>query len=705
MTDPTQSASPSPTRRALLIGINKYPQLGPTSQLRGCVNDILDVHSFLIDHAGFPGANVRLLLSELDERTLPSDLGPVGAPDSRGIRQAFNDLSDGIQPGDEVVIYYSGHGVRIKNPQNAKEQIGAIAAMDVHFDDNGKLVTDTLIINRELNKALQTLLAAGATVTAVLDACHSGGATRDVDDADASLVREFQAEVSAAGWERLVAEHDLGSADLTRGNKWTLETGGATSLSSQQNLIVLSGCRDIETSKEFPLDTRRNGCLTYFLMDSLKNVKADETSAMTWQNLYPQIRQGVNGAYADQTPTLEGRAERPLFGGDWRAYDPGFTVSVTPGSNVLVLDGGTIQGLGPGAQVAIYPPATVEFATAQQQAVAQVDDADLVTSRAHVVSGASTVADRSRARLVKPAGRAPHLGVRLTDVPATVAQAIAQAPGVADFVVLNPDKARPDFEIRPKPAGSGWVLVPFRSTTDAPDPNDVIAQSPGLNVQKANVLGMALGLGLVQWAKYWAVLTRRNTDDTLRNALSLTLLAGDDPGAMFNNPNDPTIARPVSSNAAGVCEVTEADNLLVKVGVSPTSPANLTVGILLCSNDGDIQRLWPPPNAESSLAPGDEKVVGRGSDLRPFTLTAGHTGRTGALYTFKAFATNVAASIDLSNLEQEQTVQDVIDAVLASAGEVERGGFGSLTAQPPRVLWTTVECPVLVKKAAPSGAG
>ena len=697
MTEQSLSTNTSPTRRALLIGINKYPQLIPNYQLNGCVNDIIAVRRFLIEHAGFD--DVRLLLSERDERMpLPADLGAVGEPDSATIRQAFADLSDGIRQGDEVVIYYSGHGIRISNQQNDKEQIGAIAASDFHFENNAFAI-QPLIINREMNQAIQSLLRAGATVTVVLDACHSGGATRDLGDGK-TLAREILGEVSAEGWQQLVSRHNLTASDLAAEGARGLESSGwATAMASQDNLIVLSGCRDIETSKEFPARAPTNGALTYFLLDSLKNVKAEEARQTTWQSLYPRVRAGVNAVYADQTPTLEGRMERPLFGGDWQPYEPGFTVNVTADGK-LTLNGGEIHGLGKGAQVAIYPPGTSDFAAAAQQAVAEVDTADLVTSQAHVVDGGTAVADSSRARLTKPAASAALLGVQLTDVPDEIAQAIGQAQGVSDFVTLNPDSGRPDFEVRPNPQGDGWVLVPYRSTLDNLTPNDVIAQVPSLNEDDAASLGYALGLGLVHWARYWATLTRRNTDKTLGNAVSLTLLTGADREAMFQNPNDANVAQAVAPNAAGVCEVTTADNLMLKVSISPSAPAKLTVGVIVCSNDGNIFKLWPPTNAESSMAPGEEKVIGYGADLRAFTLTGGRDDQSESRYTFKAFATNATTAIDLSSLEQQQTVQDVIDAALPSRGG-QRGGIPPTPGSgAPRVLWTTAELPVVVKKVA-----
>ena len=137
---------------------------------------------------------------------------------------------------------------------------------------------------------------------------------------------------------------------------------------------------------------------------------------------------------------------------------------------------------------------------------------------------------------------------------------------------------------------------------------------------------------------------------------------------------------------------------MLKVMISPTCPTNLAVGILVCSNDGNILRLWPPANAESNMAPGEQKTVGYGSDLRAFRLNVSRPEQTQSLYTFKAFATNAGAAIDLASLEQPETIQDIVDAALPSLG-AGRGGLDVSAARLPRVLWTTVELPVLVSKS------
>src|SRR4051794_27810115 len=105
-------------RRALLIGVNHYPSLPPDKQLHGCVNDIVQVRQFLVQQVGFPAAQVQTLLSPNPGETVPADIGTVGQPTAEAVRVAFATLDAATQPGDEVVIYYSGHGVRFGNPAN-----------------------------------------------------------------------------------------------------------------------------------------------------------------------------------------------------------------------------------------------------------------------------------------------------------------------------------------------------------------------------------------------------------------------------------------------------------------------------------------------------------------------------------------------------------------------------------------------------------
>jgi len=85
----------NPTKKALLIGINKYkPDLN--ADLRGCINDVENMRAILVDIYKFNPENIRIVL------------------DDRATKKSIEDrlywLTDNPMEGDELVFHFSGHG-------------------------------------------------------------------------------------------------------------------------------------------------------------------------------------------------------------------------------------------------------------------------------------------------------------------------------------------------------------------------------------------------------------------------------------------------------------------------------------------------------------------------------------------------------------------------------------------------------------------
>jgi hypothetical protein len=311
-----------------------------------------------------------------------------------------------------------------------------------------------------------------------------------------------------------------------------------------------------------------------------------------------------------------------------------------------------------------------------------------VTSQAHIVgTPTAPVANGARAVLIKPSTATPRLAVKLTDVPDAVVAGIRGVQGIDGFVDLAPAN-QPSVEVRPR-AGidgkDGWVLVKYTSNETALGPNDVIAYAPR-NMEGARIdpakLGEAIGDGLVHWARYWSVLTRHNDEPRLQGAVTLSVLVGNDDAALRQAWGQP--------DAAGQVVVGQDEVLLLKVNVAPTSPGALNVVIMLCSDDGNIDLLWPPENAENVLPPGEEHQVGVNGP-NPFQLTI-REDQSASRYVLKLFASDQAHPFATNSLKLEGTVQDEIDGGL-------RGGA---TPSLPGVLWTTVDVPVLVTRQRPT---
>ena len=149
-------------RRALLIGIDKY---GHVSPLKGPVNDAKDMANFITGRGGFRKSDVRLLLDA--EATKKNILAVVKEW-----------LVEGTNPGDEVFLFYSGHGFQ-QPDLDGDETDGldeTLVPVDAFVNEDGKI--KGMITDDELGVLLARL--SGRRVRVVVDACHSGTSTRSV---------------------------------------------------------------------------------------------------------------------------------------------------------------------------------------------------------------------------------------------------------------------------------------------------------------------------------------------------------------------------------------------------------------------------------------------------------------------------------------------------------------------------------------------
>lgn len=92
---------------ALIVGINKYPNLPKGVQLNYAVNDAQGIRDVLVQSYGFAASDVKVLTD--DEATLEN------------IRKALKELSNPgkVKADDRVLIYFSGHGQTLKDGKGA----------------------------------------------------------------------------------------------------------------------------------------------------------------------------------------------------------------------------------------------------------------------------------------------------------------------------------------------------------------------------------------------------------------------------------------------------------------------------------------------------------------------------------------------------------------------------------------------------------
>jgi hypothetical protein len=164
----------STTKRALLIGIDKYPKL---SQLEGCVNDVRLMRSILEETFGFPPENVTLLADD----QAPRD----------GILAALDKLVDDTGAGDIVVIQYAGHGSQMTDREG--DEPDGLDETICSYDTEGRWGENRDITDDEIHLRLARLGAKTSYITLIFDSCHSGTISRD---AFGVRSRSIEAEVS-----------------------------------------------------------------------------------------------------------------------------------------------------------------------------------------------------------------------------------------------------------------------------------------------------------------------------------------------------------------------------------------------------------------------------------------------------------------------------------------------------------------------------
>lgn len=275
-------------KKALLVGINKYRQ--PGSDLRGCVNDVVNMRKILNQVYKFPLDNIRVLT---DDRAT-----------QQGITERLNWLIDTASSGDELVFHYSGHGsqVRDRNGDELKDHVDEILCP--HNMNWGNPFTDDIIAS------IFKRLPDEANLTMICDACHSGSMSRSFFE------QPEEGEDLSTKDRFLVPPIDIQSRSEGRGNINRSNVGlkqDRVGKPKDQNHILFSGCQDHQTSADAYINGKFQGAMTATLIRAI-----NENPNVDWRHVHKRVNQLLDKAGFSQNPVLSGNNDnikRKLFGG------------------------------------------------------------------------------------------------------------------------------------------------------------------------------------------------------------------------------------------------------------------------------------------------------------------------------------------------------------------------------------------------------
>ena len=311
----TRKLAARPERRALLIGINAYPN--PANRLEGCVNDVF-LMSSVLQECGFLSEEIRVVL---DERATTAN-----------ILERFHWLLDSVGDGEERVLFYSGHGAQIPT-YSVRGEVDHLDECLVPYDFDWSpdhAVTDKQFVS------FYSQLPYKSRFVAIFDCCHSGGLTREgglrprgIDPPDDIRHRALRWNRDLEMWEdrsltspnRSLAKSRHGS-DYVGTDGVTYRFGRGVALRTLSNRrynrertalghkgpylpIIFEACQEQELSYEYRDGATSYGAFTYSLAKVLRKAR-DRKRNPTFNALSRLTAARLKKLSYEQTPALVG---------------------------------------------------------------------------------------------------------------------------------------------------------------------------------------------------------------------------------------------------------------------------------------------------------------------------------------------------------------------------------------------------------------
>ncbi|MEO8480017.1 MAG: caspase family protein [Gemmatimonadota bacterium] len=614
------------TQRALLIGIEDYPAL---PKLHGCINDARLMQALLRDTFGFPPANITLLEN--------------GAATRDAILAAFDTLIAATNQDDVVVITYAGHGSQMTDLEG--DEPTGLDSTVMPFDSEGWQGKNRDITDDEIGLKLQALGERTSCITLIFDSCHSGTITRD---AMGTGGRSVPADTRAPG--------ALGRSPVPGVPIDSTASGPSGWMPVTEKYVVISGCRDEETSFEYnPPEGNgevTHGALTYFLAQQLRQV----TPTTTYRDIFERTAGLVNAVHSAQHPQMEGKSNRVIFG--MRELVPQTFVRVTTrDGDIVTLATGVAQGATVGSVYAVHPQGTKTPEGLAALGDVEITDVSAVSSRAKVRAEAiaGSIGADSRAFETQHAYGDFRLAVALHAAGAD-ADALSALLEKSTLLKIVADDASPSIRIQ---------LLPKR---EAAAPGDPVERAGALSEPMWAATGESGDLvmplkraadivtvrdNLETLARYRQALALENPDpeSRLKGKFTLDLLKRDATGTWVN-------AEP--EMAGGNIVYTEGEAIGFKVASS--HDAEVFLALVDFGLTGSVTPLRPPqgaPTSQEKLGPGNHYTIG--PELKqpptvgwsagfPFIDNVDHSREAEAIETVKLFITEQLA--DFSVIQQ-----------------------------------------------------
>ena len=260
--------------KALLVGINKYPD--PRNELRGCVNDILDMEHFIAEtNKIYPKENIKKLTDKQATK--------------KGIITNLKWLIEGAEAGDQLLFHYSGHGAQAPTLFDSLEKDG-LDEIICPYDFDG--TNNTSLRDKEFAQLFATI-PKGVHFVWISDSCHAEDLSRDPFN---THYRFFTGQMH---FEQRVNEKE--NTDIT--------IGSIAPIISPLNGALLSACQSHELSADAYINNRFNGAFTHYLIENLNKYSGSKNM----HSIIELVNKDLAKNGYDQNPQSEGLLVNKFF--------------------------------------------------------------------------------------------------------------------------------------------------------------------------------------------------------------------------------------------------------------------------------------------------------------------------------------------------------------------------------------------------------
>lgn len=175
----------SPVQRfAVVIGVSRYQKADYSLQY--AASDATSIKDFLVNEAGFPPGNVTFLIDE--DATIAN------------LRTALFSFLAATEEGDQVVLYFAGHGMR--DPNNPLDYY--FLPYDVEIPNLGATGLPFWQLRDLYSRTIKT-----SNVVTIIDACHSGAASDEFSNVH-NLFHQYISKTASENGGAVFTAADIG---------------------------------------------------------------------------------------------------------------------------------------------------------------------------------------------------------------------------------------------------------------------------------------------------------------------------------------------------------------------------------------------------------------------------------------------------------------------------------------------------------------